>query len=80
MTKTIVIQKKKKKRKKKVVQKMNQETLTFDNIKADIKNVDTDKKTISKKVFQGFQYFIGYKDDKKINPFCIIFPKIREPA
>ena len=31
-----------------------------------MKTVHADKIMISKKVFQGFQYFIGYKDDKKV--------------
>ena len=25
---------------------------------------------------QDFKYFIGYRDDKKLRPLCIFFPKI----
>lgn len=24
----------------------------------------------------GFKYFVGYKDDDKIDPLCIIVPKV----
>ena len=32
---------------------------------------------ISLLVKKGFKYFIGYKDDEKVKPFCIIIPKMR---
>ena len=28
-------------------------------------------------VKKGFKYFIGYKDNQKVKPLCIILPKIR---
>ena len=42
-------------------------------------NVDIDEIMLSNKfsfVKNDFKYFIGYKDDKKVKPLCIMFPKI----
>ena len=44
-----------------------------------IKNIDIDKIVVSNKVSFGkksFRYFIGYKDVKKIRPWCIFHPKV----
>ena len=44
-----------------------------------IKNIDIDKIVVSNKVSFGkksFKYFIGYKDAKKIRPWCIFHPKV----
>ena len=43
-----------------------------------IKNIDINKIVVSNKVSfgkNGFKYFTGYKDDKKIIPLCILLPK-----
>ena len=40
--------------------------------------IDINKSVVSNKFpfgKQGFQYFIGYKDNKKIKPLCIVFPE-----
>ena len=40
--------------------------------------IDINKSVVSNKFpfgKQGFQYFIGYKDNKKIKPLCIFFPE-----
>ena len=45
----------------------------------DINNVDIDKILISNKISfgsKGFQCFIGYKDDNRIKPLCMVLPKI----
>ena len=44
----------------------------------DINEVNIGKIVISNKVLYGkkcFKYFIGYKDDDKIKPLCIMLPK-----
>ena len=44
-----------------------------------IKNIDINKITVSNKVSfgkQGFKYFIGYKDAKKIRAISTFLPKI----
>ena len=50
-----------------------------------VNNLGVDKVIISKRVSfckKGFKYFIGckdfigYKDDKKVKPLCIMFPKM----
>ena len=44
-----------------------------------IDNIDIDKIVISKEVSFGikdFKYLIGYKDNEKVKPFCIIFRKM----
>ena len=70
---------------------MNKDIITFSNTDIEkrkfhyskypinIKNVDVDKIIISDIVFLGkkyLQYFIGYKDDEKVNPLCILLPKM----
>ena len=45
----------------------------------DINEVDNDKIIISYKVSageKGFKYFIGYKDDEKVRPLCIMLSKL----
>ena len=42
-----------------------------------INKIDVDKTVVSNKFpfgKQDFRYFIGYKGNKKIKPFCIFFP------
>ena len=42
-----------------------------------INNIDINKIVVSNKLpfdKQGFEYFIGYKDNKEIRPLCIFFP------
>ena len=44
-----------------------------------IKDIDINKIVVSKQVSfgkEGFKYFIGYKDAKKIRPLCIFLPKM----
>ena len=44
-----------------------------------IYDIDINKIIVSKKVSYGkkvFKYFIGYEDDEKFMPFCIMLPKI----
>ena len=44
-----------------------------------INHIDIDKIVVSNKLSFGkqhFEYFIGYKDDKKIIPLCIFLPKM----
>ena len=44
-----------------------------------IGNIDINKKVLSNKVSfgkKGFKYFIGYKDAKKIRPYCIFLPRM----
>ena len=44
-----------------------------------IKNIDINKVVVSKKVScdkKRFEYFIGYKDAKRIRPLCIFLPKM----
>ena len=43
-----------------------------------IENIDFNKIVVSNKFpfgKQNFKYFIGYKDNKEIRPFCILFQK-----
>ena len=45
----------------------------------EIKDIDIDKRLVSTTLplgKQDFQYFIGYRNDKKISPLCIFFPKV----
>ena len=71
--------------------KDEQKNLSFDDIEIskgnfnyfkhpiDIKNINIDIILISKKVSfnrKGFIHFVGYKDDNKINPLCIMLPKM----
>ena len=47
--------------------------------RSSIKNIDIDKIVVSNKVSfdkKGFEYCIGYKDNKKIRPLCIFLPKM----
>ena len=70
---------------------MNKEIILFGDIKIEIckfhyskyaikvNNLGVNKVIISKRVSfckKGFKYFIGYKDDKKVKPLCIMFPKM----
>ena len=44
-----------------------------------IDNIAINKVVVSNKISSGkngFKYFIGYKDAKKIRPLCIFLPKI----
>ena len=44
-----------------------------------IKNIDFNKTVVSNKVSftkKGFEYFISYKDSKKIKPLCIFLKKM----
>ena len=44
-----------------------------------INTIDVNKIVVSNKFpfgKQGFKYFIGYKDNKKIGPLCIFFPEM----
>ena len=44
-----------------------------------IYNAVSDKILVSNKVSfnkKGSDYFIGYKDDKKVRPLCIMLPKM----
>ena len=44
-----------------------------------IDNIDVNKIVVSNKISfgkNGFKYFIGNKDAKKIGPLCIFFPKM----
>ena len=44
-----------------------------------IKNIDINKVVVCHRLpfsEQNFKYFIGYKDDKKIRPFCIFCTKV----
>ena len=66
---------------------MSEKTLIFNNVKVnkkefhkskqaiDLDSVDTDKIVVSGKFThseEGFKYFIGYQEDKIVNPLCII--------
>ena len=44
----------------------------------DISNEDIDKIMILTRLLwvKNFKYFIGYKDDKKVQPLCIILPNM----
>ena len=70
---------------------MNEKTLKFENIRVskkefhrskqpdDLPSVNVDKIVISGKFKhndEGFKYFIGYKKDEIIKPFCIILPQM----
>ena len=68
---------------------MGKDVITFDDIEIEKKqkfhyhkspisiyNIDINKIVVSSKVhFGGFKYFIGYKNDKKIRPLCLMLPK-----
>ena len=44
-----------------------------------LNNIDINKIKVSNKFSfnkQDFKYFIGYKDNKEIRPFCIFFPEM----
>ena len=43
-----------------------------------ISDIDVNKIAVSKFPFgkQDFKYFIGYKENKKIRPLCILFPEM----
>ena len=43
-----------------------------------ISNVEIYKTIISDKIFgkNGFKYFIGYKDNKKVKLLCVMLPKM----
>ena len=47
-------------------------------ISISIKNIDINQRVVSKVSFgkEGFKYFIGYKENKKIRPLCISAPKM----
>ena len=60
---------------------MKSKNKSFTNIKNQfqLKNVDSNKITVSNKISfgkKGFKYFIGFKDAKKIRPLCIFLPKM----
>ena len=65
---------------------MGEESLTFRDIEKhkyhptqksliSISNVNNNKTIVYNKAPFGFKYFIGYKDDRKVTPFYIMFPK-----
>ena len=44
-----------------------------------MENIDINEIVVSTKVSfgkKGFKYFIGYKDDKKVEPLCLFLPKM----
>ena len=45
-------------------------------------DANIDKKTVSNTVSnkRSYNYFVGYKDDEKVIPSCIMFPQIRARA
>ena len=70
---------------------MNEKTLKFDNIRINKKEfrkskhpinldlVHVDQIVISDKFkhsYDGFKYFIGYKEDEIVKPLCIILPQM----
>ena len=70
---------------------MSEETLKFNNIKInkkqfhkskqaiDLDSVDTDKIVVSdrfKHSEEGFKYFIGYQENERVKPLCIILPQM----
>ena len=70
---------------------MSEKTLKFNNIKInkkefhkskqaiDLDSVDTDKIVVSdrfKHSEEGFKYFIGYQENERVKPLCIILPQM----
>ena len=70
---------------------MSKNTLQFDNIEDNKKEIDASKQTVALNLVnvnqilitdkferndKGFKYFIGYKDDNIIRPLCIILPQM----
>ena len=70
---------------------MREKTLKFNNIKInkkeihkskqaiDLGSVDTDKIVVSDKFKhseEGFKYFIGYQENERVKPLCIILPQM----
>ena len=56
-------------------------TLKFHEYKSHIliNDIDINEKVVSNNFAfdkQDFEYFIGYKDNKKIKPLCIFFPEM----
>ena len=61
--------------------KIKKDEFYYSEQSIDINDVDSVKIVISGIVQfgeKGFKYFIGYKDDDKINLLCIIVPKVSE--
>ena len=70
---------------------MSEKTLKFNNIKInkkefhkskqviDLDSVDTDKIVVSDRFRhseEGFKYFIGYQENERVKPLCIILPQM----
>ena len=70
---------------------MDKEIIKFDHTEIDeyefhqykspiwINGIDLNKIIVSNKILSGrqdFKYSIGYKDNKKIKPLCILFPEM----
>ena len=70
---------------------MSEKTLKFNNIKInkkefhkskqaiDLDSVDTGKIVVSdrfKHSEEGFKYFIGYQENERVKPLCIILPQM----
>ena len=70
---------------------MSKEILKFNDIEIEkrkfhsfkspttVNDIDIDKITISNKFpcgKKGFKYFIGYKNDKKVIPLCVLLPNL----
>ena len=70
---------------------MTEKTLKFNNIKInkkkfhkskqviDLDSVDTDKTVLSDRFRhseEGFKYFIGYQENERVKPLCIILPQM----
>ena len=61
--------------------KIKKDEFYYSEQSIDTNDVDSVKIVISGIVSfgeKGFKYFIGYKDDDKINLLCIIVPKVSE--
>ena len=53
--------------------------LLYHKISISIYDVDINKIIVSNKIFlgkKGFKYFIGYEDNDKVTPLCIMLPKM----
>ena len=74
----------------KAFEKRNQEKCKFEKGKfhsskqtIDINNLSIDKIMISNKNYsskKGFKYSIGYEDDKKVRPSCIMHAKVSQQS
>ena len=71
--------------------RMSEKTLKFDNIRVNKKEFHKSKQSINldlvnedqivvsdkfKHSYDGFKYFIGYKEGKIVKPLCIMLPQL----